>query len=481
MYSNKYRSFLRQKEWQESEKSKIQAIALSEVIVYIEEVLANSTDIAPSIKLSEVVKFYDNRLSELNVQLPNRTNSTHLKTSILEQCATLSATQVGRDVYLAYSDDIGAALHFAKENSANSQAYYLAKAAQIIRKEILSTKQTFNGKFSKNCQMKAVPKTLLSLINTIAGGSKLQGENDINEMTLISAITISQLLMYNCVKERGKSEKVRHNSERETPLPIYLGLLLHSQTRSRKLIDIFFELGLCISYDRVLTISTVLGNNVCNLYEREGIVCPPNLRKQAFTTVAFDNIDHNPSSITAMESFHGSAISITQHIEESSEGIPREIPMIENISTKCKLKDLPQSYTTVFPLSLKPKDLFPPVLICRKELGSYDINSTTQNEISWLEQIYSLYQKGELSKERYFRICTLVSIPCISNFTNDETTRYNRTITTLPRASPYSSYGNTCYENRSKTNRVFKSWSNSSISNGSAIICTGKNYSMGKA
>ena len=100
-----------------------------------------------------------------------------------------------------------------------------------------------------------------------------------------------------------------------------------------------------------------------------------------------------------MESFHGSAISITQHIEGPSEGILREIPIIENISTKCKLKDLPQSYTTVFPLSLKPKDLFPPILICRKELGPYDINSTTQNEISWLEQIYSLYQKGELSKE----------------------------------------------------------------------------------
>ena len=62
--------------------------------------------------------------------------------------------------------------------------------------------------------MDAVPKTLLSLINTIAGGSKLQGEDDINEMTLTSALTISQLLMFNCVKERRKlGRNVRYISE----------------------------------------------------------------------------------------------------------------------------------------------------------------------------------------------------------------------------------------------------------------------------
>ena len=73
-------------------------------------------------------------------------------------------------------------------------------------------------------------------------------------------------------------------------------------TRSRKIIDILFQFGLCISYDCVLTISMV--NNVCNLYEKEGLICPPTLRKEVFTTVAFDNIDHKP---TALESFHGPA------------------------------------------------------------------------------------------------------------------------------------------------------------------------------
>ena len=43
-------------------------------------------------------------------------------------------------------------------------------------------------------------------------------------MTLISAITVSQFLMFNCVKERENTGNiVRHNNERETPLSICLG------------------------------------------------------------------------------------------------------------------------------------------------------------------------------------------------------------------------------------------------------------------
>ena len=35
------------------------------------------------------------------------------------------------------------------------------------------------------------------------------------------------------------------------------------------------------------------------------VVCPPKLRQGLFTTGAVDNIDHNPSSATAKDSFHG--------------------------------------------------------------------------------------------------------------------------------------------------------------------------------
>ncbi|KAI8486964.1 hypothetical protein Bbelb_352240 [Branchiostoma belcheri] len=39
----------------------------------------------------------------------------------------------------------------------------------------------------------------------------------------------------------------------------------------------------------------------------EQVVCPPILRRQLFMTAAVDNIDHNPSSTTAKDSFHENA------------------------------------------------------------------------------------------------------------------------------------------------------------------------------
>ena len=82
------------------------------------------------------------------------------------------------------------------------------------------------------------------------------------------------------------------------------------------IIDLLYRLGLSISYDRVLQLSTDLANAVFQHYENEGVVCPPSLRKG---NSAVNNIDHNPSSTTARGSFHGTAISLTSHLADSVE------------------------------------------------------------------------------------------------------------------------------------------------------------------
>ncbi|KAI8487001.1 hypothetical protein Bbelb_352610 [Branchiostoma belcheri] len=47
-----------------------------------------------------------------------------------------------------------------------------------------------------------------------------------------------------------------------------------------------------------------------------------------FTTAAVDNIDHNPSSTTAKDSFHGTAISLLQHPNSAEDG-ERQSPSFE--------------------------------------------------------------------------------------------------------------------------------------------------------
>ena len=82
--------------------------------------------------------------------------------------------------------------------------------------------------------------------------------------------------------------------------------------KKRQLIDALFQHGICISYDRVLEISTQLGESVLCQFMEDGIVCPAILQKGLFTTSAVDNIDHNPSA-TATTSCHGTGISVFQH------------------------------------------------------------------------------------------------------------------------------------------------------------------------
>ena len=39
-----------------------------------------------------------------------------------------------------------------------------------------------------------------------------------------------------------------HSRDKETPLPVYVGLLIHGRTLKRELVDMFFQLGLSIFF-----------------------------------------------------------------------------------------------------------------------------------------------------------------------------------------------------------------------------------------
>ena len=106
-----------------------------------------------------------------------------------------------------------------------------------------------------------------------------------------------------------------------------------------------------------MAIFTAMGNRVCEQYHRDQSVCPPNLRQGLFTTPALDNIDHNPSSMTATDSFHGTGISLFQYPTSHNHGIDcREHRILEEAIQTKKLAQLPDSYTNVRPLELTRKD-----------------------------------------------------------------------------------------------------------------------------
>ena len=289
--------------------------------MYIEEARLEATT-APVFKLADMAQLYMSRMQQFGVVSDKRMHTTRLKQRLLAHFPDMRAQSKGRDIMLVFDEDIGAALDRACEQDNDSDAVHLARAAKIVRRQIFESKP-FTGSFGEDCQERSVPHLLLALVSMVLEGPSIK--HQIRECSTQAALSIAQILKFNSVKHMRKqpntSSSIRHSSAQETPLPIYIGLMLHAQTRKRDLVDWLFNLGLSVSYDRVLRLSAEMGNSVCQRFHMEQVVCPPTLKGNVFTTAAVDNIDHNPSATTAKDSFHGTGISLLQHPTSADEGV----------------------------------------------------------------------------------------------------------------------------------------------------------------
>ena len=253
-------------------------IALVELIGYIEERKMSDKDVVPIFKLTDLLHLYTDRLIELGVDVTRRIHSTDLKNRILANVPGLNAHRKGRDVMMSFDDDIGHVLRDACLDDADDDAICLAKAAHIIRRDMLEIHTSFDGSFPVGCQEDAVPKSLIALISMIMDGPNIK-KKDTDEVRQ-ATLSLAQLLEYNShVRRRQGSTGSHHSKDRETPLPIYIGTMIHGHTRKRELVDILFYLGLSISYNRVLDISTDMAIAAAQQYESYGTVCVTNWGK----------------------------------------------------------------------------------------------------------------------------------------------------------------------------------------------------------
>lgn len=334
----------------------ISGIALAELISYIEDLRASGN--LSVLKLADLTKLYTKRLELLGLKLSGRVHSTDLKNRILSNLPDLQAYKKGRDTFLAFDEEIGSVLKIVSKKDSDDEAVILSQAAKIVRRDMAEIKHVFDGKFPTSCQKEAVPESLLCLVSMVLRGSNIKTNSDGASLTQDS-LTISQLLQYNCTLRRKDKQQTTqsHTRTRQPPLPIYVGLLVHAKTRMKGLVEKLSDLGLSIPYSRVLEISTNLGNHMISQFSEDEIVCPANMKYNIFTTAAVDNIDHNPSSATAVDSLHGTAISLFQHPSSEQEGEPRQFTTEYNaIKNEKKLLSLPETYANVPPVILPKND-----------------------------------------------------------------------------------------------------------------------------
>lgn len=134
----------------------VEELAFAELIVYIDECL--EVEEPAILLLSDLLRYYTSKLQELDVEY-GKVNATWLKKRVLAPFPDLTAHVEGREIQLVLQHEIGGMP--SKVKKMDSDAVYLARAANIIRREILKIKNSFNGTFLLECQENAVPVSLV--------------------------------------------------------------------------------------------------------------------------------------------------------------------------------------------------------------------------------------------------------------------------------------------------------------------------------
>ena len=144
-----------------------------------------------------------------------------------------------------------------------------------------------------------------------------------------------------------------------------------------------------------------MSNAVCAQNIEEGVVFPLNLQKELFLVGAVDNIDHNTSSMTSKDSFHGTAISLIQFPDDSSENISRNRKQLQK--GQKNIISLPQFYSQVNPVTSVSEPKVPQSQFSFHTLDGILTNQGDQ-QIEWLHEIKVLLEKDTLGDDEFISL-----------------------------------------------------------------------------
>lgn len=118
---------------------------MTTTVTVISEIKAASHGPDPPIfRLADLTMLYKQRLEQLGIESP-QVHATPLKDQLLCHIPELQAHHQGQNVMLAFEKDVGSILAQA---SKYSEAIHLAKAAGMIRRDMLNHKSNFSNMFN---------------------------------------------------------------------------------------------------------------------------------------------------------------------------------------------------------------------------------------------------------------------------------------------------------------------------------------------
>ena len=137
---------------------------------------------------------------------------------------------------------------------------------------------------------------------------------------------------------------------------------------------------------------------VCENMKMKGVVCPVHLRQGLFTVGALDNLDHNPSSTTAKDSFHGTGISLFQFPTKSGKGQSQDGLNTMFFPQTKKYHQLPDKFTTVPAVALQKTTVAVPKPPRDTKSVHGHLDRACEKERQWFEHAIQLLGQDEMVK-----------------------------------------------------------------------------------
>ena len=135
------------------------------------------------------------------------------------------------------------------EKDFDEDAFVLSRAADILRTSLLEREsKEFDGEFHLDSHSSFVLQVLSSCIDLILQGANINKNKKYLEQ---ANQTKWQLIDQNIVKRTRDNTTANYFCKaRESPLGVYLEMMVHAKTRKKGIADKLYDLGVSIPYSR---------------------------------------------------------------------------------------------------------------------------------------------------------------------------------------------------------------------------------------
>eukprot|EP00795_Rhopilema_esculentum_P017661 gene17661-9309_t len=284
--------------------------------------------------INEVNQEYNNLLCEFGANTWSGDRKKYLKGLIVKHIPDVKFVKPPRkneSERILSEVSLGNAVYVYEEDANDEEDIKcLSKAASVLRRIILNTeKWRFEGSMTDFEE----PRELTSFIKWIIIGTKSQAIGSVRDVTNTTAAKIIAQQILEATKtdrQATYNPSVKDQIYRkfnETPLTVSLSLMVHNQTRSKKLVDFLSRLNLGISYESTIRLEKRIATGVAERMEQcGGFVLPHFIKKDKQPFFAIDNIDFQECTPDGQNTLHGTIIVVNQSGE--GEGIAINDPLV---------------------------------------------------------------------------------------------------------------------------------------------------------